>query len=49
MKRMFIITLLLLVLFILMFATPRARVPGETSQKEQTRIQGMSIANDVSL
>ena len=48
MKRAVIIALLLLVLLILAVG-PRARVPGETTQKEQARIQGMSIASDVSL
>lgn len=49
MKRAVIIALLLLVLLILMFTGPRVRVPGQTTQKEQARVQGMSLASDVSL
>lgn len=48
MRRSVIIALLLLVLLILMFSS-RVRVPGQTTQKEQARVQGMSLASDVSL
>jgi hypothetical protein len=43
MNRLVIIALLLLVLFILFRMGGGVRVPGETTQKEQRAIKGMSI------
>jgi hypothetical protein len=50
MKKGIIIALLaLLVILLLTMNGGGVRVPGETTQKEQRSIKGMSIANEISV
>lgn len=49
MNKLVIIALLLIVILILFRNTGGVRVPGQTTQKEQRAIQGMSLASDVSI
>jgi len=45
--KLLILVLLAIILFLLTVGQ-RRRVPGETTQKEQSTIRGFSLANDVS-
>ena len=44
-----LIALLVLLIVLLFMIGGGVRVPGETTQKEQRVIRGMSIANDISV
>ena len=48
-KGILIAVLALLVILLLIMGRGGVRVPGETTQKEQQAIRGMSIANDISV
>ena len=48
-KGILIAVLALLVILLLIMGGGGVRVPGETTQKEQRVIRGMSIANEISV
>jgi|694.fasta_scaffold01424_30 hypothetical protein len=49
MKKAILIALLALLVILLLTMGGGVRVPGETTQKEQRVIRGMSIANEISV